>query len=189
MIVNKNSFMKQLISRITELDSSEIVAGKFFRYGDCLIISDQEFDDFDVLAKNWNNDLTAIESHFNDFLINQEFDEKILDPRKRFEQAVVGGLVQRAIGVCGKLFAKVKNSEIITPEDSLKIIVTIDEYDQEIDENLELLDGAGGKVKLIKIRNDDYWLKEDLEIYQQPVMTIDFDKQSVQELPEKWWQV
>jgi hypothetical protein len=190
MIVKQNELMKSVSQKINK-DVACPLSYKLFEKSlyvtKDFVIAGKEGEDFSSLPDVWKNDFTAFEADKNCFYITQEFDKNILsNPEICFNKAITNGLFQKVIGGCEYVFNIFKNEKNIQENELFTLIASIDSYDPEI-KLMEDIDCASASVRFTKSRQEESWVSEDLERYEQPIMTIDFDKKSVSILPQNWW--
>ena len=190
--ISTNQLMKNIINKIDineHYDLSEILP----LFEPRLVIN----NDYVVFATpkgytkefidSWGNDFAGFEGNVNDFHVDQNLDINIPDMEERINHGIPHGLFQKSIIACEEVFKMFNNYPEIKPEDAFTIIFSIDSFDPEIDSEDEEIIEVSSSLRFTKKRNLSSWVSDDLEVYKQPIMTVDFDKKSISSIPEKWW--
>ena len=191
--IKKNQLMHNVIN---EIDTKE-----HHLSGNVLNLTNKKLEvtnDYVVLAKpvgykkeiinSWKGDMTGFEGNHNDFHISQNLNSNILEIKERIKHGVLHGLFQKSIVACEEIFNLLKTNNNVHDNDNFIISFSIDSYDPEIDGDRDEITDWHSSVRFTRKRKKtDSWLSSDLEVYNQPAMTIDFNKKSIERVPINWW--
>lgn len=192
IIVNANSKMQKVMREANMNNYQQYFERKYLEHkrlittNNYVVFAGEYSDKFIDI---WKDDFTGLEGNVNDFHVNhQASDQNITTSEEPMNQGITNGLFQKSILACEEIFSLINNCDEIRSNDVFTISFSIDSYNRETDSNNKDILECDSSLRFTKKREESSWLDSDLEVYQQPVMTIDFDKQSVQNIPEKWWQ-
>jgi hypothetical protein len=190
--VIKNKLMQNVISQldhneryiesgVSHLTSRDLIITEDYVIFTCPGGYTKEFMD------SWKNDLAGLEGNVNDFHVDQALDTNIEQTGKRIDYGIAHGLFQKSIIACEEIFKLIKKYNDLDDSDIFTIYFSIDSYDPEIDHDRGEIIEWSSSLRFTKKREGSSWFGQDLEDFNQPVMTIDFDKKAIQNIPPNWW--
>ena len=136
---------------------------------------------------SWKDDFTALEARENSFHVDQKLDMNINNIEQRMNYGVTHGLFQKSIYACEGVFNLFKNTKKIKENDNFVLIFSISSYIDEFDFDRDDMDTISSSIRFTKTRPNQSWLVENLEEYAQPIITIEFNQESLENIPLNWW--